>query len=554
MYSAKENINILTSLLRSYGVRHIVACPGSRNAPIVHNFNECPDFICHSVTDERSAGFIALGLTSALSVDDHAEPVAVCVTSGSALLNTLPAVTEATYQHRGIIVISADRPDAWINQLDGQTLPQCGALGQFVGKSVSLPEPSDETQRWHCLRLVCEAMVTWSAPSHPSVHINVPVTEPLFEFTVSELPDIRKVSLEYNAGTVAKAFVAAQRPMLVIGQMDRLAAVSDYLRKIKDNVVVLAEQLSVDFALPVDQLICAMGKDAQKYLPDYVIYIGGHTVSKRLRQFLRLMEDEANVCMVNVEGELEDVTMHATSVLQCQPMEVLEAIWGNISLLKSSEYYGLWGRLKSEICASHKSFDPEYSQLLAVKHFEKGITEKYGNANERPQIFYANSMSVRLAAIYADHYVHCNRGVNGIEGSLSVAAGASMADSRRMTFCIIGDLSFFYDQNALWNTGLGGNFRILLLNNHCGSIFKNLSGLEHSPSRDEYVSAQHGVSAEGICSQNSVIYHRVTDERSLATEILWLLDASPSDRPRLLEVVTDPDKDIEVYKEYYHLL
>ena len=134
MYSSKENINILTSLLIDYGVEHIVVCPGSRNAPIVHNFNESPKFICHPVTDERSAGFYALGMTQRLG-----EPVAVCVTSGTALLNLAPAVAETYYQKQPLVVVSADRPAAWIDQLDGQTLPQPDALGRFVRKAVSLP-------------------------------------------------------------------------------------------------------------------------------------------------------------------------------------------------------------------------------------------------------------------------------------------------------------------------------------------------------------------------------------------------------------------------------
>ena len=135
MYCNKENVNILTALLVAHGVRHAVCCPGSRNAPIVHNLNECPDIQCYPVTDERSAGFYALGMSQALS-----QPVAVCVTSGTALLNLAPAVAEAYYQQRPLVVISADRPPQWIDQLDGQTLPQPDALGRFVRKAVSLPE------------------------------------------------------------------------------------------------------------------------------------------------------------------------------------------------------------------------------------------------------------------------------------------------------------------------------------------------------------------------------------------------------------------------------
>ena len=113
MYSDKDNINILTSIMSRSGIEHIIVCPGSRNAPLVHNFNEHTKFNCHSVTDERSAGFYAIGLSQATE-----RPVAVCVTSGTALLNLAPAVAEACYQHIPLLIISADRPVAWIDQQD----------------------------------------------------------------------------------------------------------------------------------------------------------------------------------------------------------------------------------------------------------------------------------------------------------------------------------------------------------------------------------------------------------------------------------------------------
>ena len=143
MFTDKENINILTSLLVGHGVRDVVVCPGSRNAPLVHNFNEHAGLTCWPVTDERSAGFFALGLSQASDT-----PVALCVTSGTALLNVAPAVAEASYQHRGLVVISADRPAAWIEQLDGQTLPQSGVFGGLVSKSATLPEIHDDSDRF----------------------------------------------------------------------------------------------------------------------------------------------------------------------------------------------------------------------------------------------------------------------------------------------------------------------------------------------------------------------------------------------------------------------
>ncbi len=185
MYSDKKHINTLTSLLVSHGVRHAVVCPGSRNAPIVHNLSECPAIACHPVTDERSAAFCALGMTQRLQ-----QPVVVCVTSGTALLGVLPAVAEAYYQHRPLVVVSADRPPQWIDQQDGQTLPQPDALGRFVCKAVTISEPHDEEQQWHCNRLVNDALLCKDGP----VHINVAISEPLFHFTTPELPRERVIS------------------------------------------------------------------------------------------------------------------------------------------------------------------------------------------------------------------------------------------------------------------------------------------------------------------------------------------------------------------------
>ena len=256
MYSNKENVNILTSLLVAHGIRHAVVCPGSRNAPIVHNLNECPDIQCYPVTDERSAGFYALGMTQYLD-----EPVVVCVTSGTALLNLAPAVAEAYYQHRSLVVVSADRPVQWIDQLDGQTLPQPDALGRFVRRAVSLPEPHDEEERWYCNRLVNEALIVRHAP----VHINVPITEPLFQFTVSELPEERKIELlpadipPHTLSHLVRMFMQSARPMLIAGQ-----PMNPHL----DEAVSLV-------------------KDDESYVPDFVLYIGGSIVSKRLKHFLR---------------------------------------------------------------------------------------------------------------------------------------------------------------------------------------------------------------------------------------------------------------------------
>ena len=558
MYSDKDNVNILTALLVAHGVEKAVVCPGSRNAPIVHNLNECKHIDCFPVTDERSAGFYALGLSLATG-----RPVVVCVTSGSALLNVAPAVAEAFYRHVPLIVVSADRPAAWIGQLDGQTMPQPNALAGFVRKAVSLPEPHDPTERWHCNRLVNEALYLSTCRSGAPVHINVPITEPLFNFNTAELPQERVikrvptvVQTEFPS-VLLDAIQQSNRPMVVIGQMPYNAISDNTIEKLARSMTVIREPLSNGCGVAhFDETICRI-KEAEEYRPDFVLYIGDTIVSKRTRQFLR--QAQAETCLLTADaGVLSDPLMSLTQVVEYCDDRHLNAILMSLAdatnpsadgktastlseaARNRAEFRQLWNDALAEAGRQIADFEPKYSQMAAVKYFE----EQLEDMDYPLHIHYANSTAVRLANIYANHYVWCNRGVNGIEGSLSTAAGFSLVTNDRV-FCIIGDLSFFYDQNALWNTNLKGNLRILLLNNSEGGIFRQLKGLSDSPAAHNYIAAAHTSNAQGICTQNDIGYIKATNTAEMQMGIVALLTREAS-RPMLLEVVTDAETDNQV--------
>lgn len=551
MFGNKENVNILTSLLVEHGVKRAVVCPGSRNAPIVHNLNECGKIKCYPVTDERSAGFYALGMSLA---DDS--PVAVCVTSGTALLNLAPAVTEASYQHHGLIVISADRPSAWIGQLDGQTLNQPDAFGCFVCKSISLPEPHDTIERWHCNRMINEVLMAVVCGGRMSVHINVPISEPLFEFDVKNLPLERKIisirsmfDVRNFEERVLSRMSAAERPMIVLGQINSdIEEIGKALDIIDQRVAVLSEPLSCSTQRLADLAIARMD-DVKEYLPDFLLYVGDTIVSKRLKRFLR-EADIAEVWAVAEDGEIHDTFMCQTGVVEGNPVDAVMAVVsyfekqndGIASL--SAGFAGRWNKCLDEACKRIWSYEPQYSQMAAVREFEISLADMEYTWH----VHYANSNAVRLACIYASHHVWCNRGVNGIEGSLSAAAGFSVATADTV-FCVIGDLSFFYDQNALWNTNLKGNFRIILLNNNCGGIFYSLRGLRESAAFGELVAAHHTTAAKGICAQNDVGYLSAHNMDELRIGLATLLTAETS-RPMLLEVFTDAETDKRVISDF----
>lgn len=533
MYSDKINVNILTSLMVAHGVRTVVVCPGSRNAPLAHNFASCPEMYCVAATDERSAGFYALGLALASE-----RPVAVCVTSGSAMLNLAPAVAEAYYREVPLLVISADRPLAMINQLQGQTLPQAGALGMMVKATMQLPEPHNEVERWHCNRLVNEAMIKMQLHGGGPVHINVPISEPLYNFAVEELPEERKISMaaasadEALLTAIAADFAKARKPLIVVGQMERREwhKAAEAVEKLETRAVVLAEKLSDDSErqLPALDMLVERMANAADYQPDYIIYIGGNMVAKAMRQFLQQTKPRRSI-VVNEAGEVADVMMNATDIVEAKPSEMLRALASAVSSDKgASAWIESWQRLKAEAIEQANVATGNW-QNEAIREFFHAIRGKEMN------VHVANSLSVRMALKYADRYLYVNRGVNGIEGSLSTAAGFSIMSACPVT-CIIGDLSFFYDANALWNQGLCGNFRILLLNNKCGGIFSKFEQLADSPACDSYVMAKHNATAEGVCMQNNVVYRKAQTDEQIREGISWLIDEK-SPRPMLLEVV-----------------
>ncbi len=562
MYSNKENVNILTSLLLEYGVSDAVVCPGSRNAPIVHNLSVCEAIRCRPVTDERSAAFYALGQAIATR-----RPTVVCVTSGSALLNVMPAVAEAAYQHVPLIVISADRPQQWIDQLDGQTIPQSDALGRFVRKAVQLPEPHNDEERWLCRRLVNEAMHLATCRQGAPVHINVPISEPLFEFDTEQLPQlsrfnyIKRAVIKDASMDMPDAFHKAKRPMIVIGQLAHGTVSHETIRSLSEKYVVMSEPLSnpsymtihfdeaIRYIVSDNSSINDDEDDKTAYYPDYVIYVGDTLVSKPARRFLR--NAKAPSCLITPDAaDIHDPLMTLTDIVECDS-DSINALLASLCDAPDTDercrFHDRWQSFLDAYAAHADAYAPEYSQMATVKYFE----EQLADLDIDICVHYANSSAVRLACIYAQHYVWCNRGVNGIEGSLSTAAGFSLA-THDMTVCVIGDLSFFYDQNALWNSNLRGNLRIILLNNRGGGIFRQLPGLSDSPAADDLVMASHENTAQGICTQNDIGYISAKNMDEMQIGVVTLLTRE-SERPMLLEVFTDSNDDVKALEKYFKL-
>jgi len=551
VFTDKNSILQLVALLKEHEVKNVVLCPGSRNSPIVHTLVSHSYFNCHSVTDERSAGFFAMGLAL-----HGGKPAAIVCTSGTALLNIHPAVAEAFYQQIPLIVISADRPQGRIGQMDGQTVPQPHVFGSLVKKSVSLPEGNTEEDILYCNRLINEALLELNHHGKGPVHINVPLAEPLFSFTTPELPEVRVITRyqglniydrDYNQ-LIAK-LNKYNRRLMVVGQMTLIYLFEKKISKlIYKHFAWLTEHLG-NRTVPgmairnFDTLLYTLSEEEKEKLkPELVITYGGHTVSKRLKKFLRTHPPKEH-WHVSLDGEIIDQFGCLTTVIEIDPLEFIEKV-APLMENKPCPYPQVWETLSKNIPAPEFA----YSEMSAIGALIKSLPLSCS-------LHLGNSSPIRYAQLYTlpeEVEVLGNRGTSGIDGSLSTALGYAYT-SDKINFIILGDLSFFYDMNALWNAHIRPNVRILLINNGGGEIFQAIPGFKMPEETQRYVTASHSTSAKGWALERNFQYTAVhnTDELTAALPGFAGLEANS---PMLLEVFTDKAEDIRLLKEYYHQL
>ena len=550
MYSDKKNILQLVALLKAHEIRHVVLCPGSRNTPIIHTLANHPFFTCYSVTDERSAGFFALGL--ALS---NGRPAAVCCTSGTALLNLHPAVAEAFYQQVPLVVISADRPAAWIGQMDGQTLPQPNVFGSLVKSSVDLPEIHTSEEEWYCNRLVNEALLELNHHGKGPVHINVPISEPLFSFSAEELPDVRVITRYQGLNVYDRQYddLIARlngytKRLMVVGQMNLIYLFERKICKLLYKHFAWLTEHTGNQTVPgipvknFDAIIYALPEEEQaKLVPDLLITYGGHVVSKRLKQLLRKHPPKEH-WHVAADGQVTDTFCSLTTVIEMDPFEFLEKI-AYLLENKPCEYPKRWEQLSKQMAEP----DFAFSEMAAIGKVLKALPTD-------AVLHLANSSTVRYAQLFQipdSVEVCCNRGTSGIEGSLSTALGYAWA-SDKLNFVLIGDLSFFYDMNALWCNHLRGNLRIMLLNNGGGEIFQSLPGLKMEARTHRFVTALHQTKAEGWAQERGFDYRAIHTMEELDAALSDFMQADQQGNPKFMEVFTDKAEDVRLLKEYYH--
>lgn len=548
IYPKKPLAQSIIQICLAKGITDIVISPGSRNAPLTIGFASNPDFNCYSIADERCAAFFALGIAQQIK-----RPVAVVCTSGSALLNYYPAVAEAFYSQIPLIVISADRPQSKIDIGDGQTIRQQNVFENHSLYNANLTEEASK-ENDHKINDAIDAAFYQKGP----VHINAPFEEPLYE-TVSELTvdvmvnhfaSLNSMKTLEDLAPFAKIWNQSAKKLILVGANDPDLISNEIIQTLAkdESVVVMTETTSnlhyPDFISNIDTIITPFTEsDFEDFCPEILITFGGMIVSKRIKAFLRKYQPKEH-------WHVDSLRAYDTFGVLTKHFEVNpNTFFGKfLPLTKEvkSDYFAKAAQLK----AFRKEKQQRYLSKIPFSDFLVFDTV-IKSLPKDSQLQISNSSAIRYAQLIETNpsiEVFCNRGTSGIDGSTSTAIGAAVA-SKKPTVFITGDVSFLYDSNALWNAYIPENFKIILINNGGGGIFRILPGHEENPVFNTFFETSHQLTAEHLAKMYGLNYITATDEKSLESGLNQLY--AENNKAGILEIFTPTTENDTILKQFF---
>lgn len=539
--SDKKMVQAFVAACYEAGMETVVCSPGSRNSSLVIAFDEHPEFNCYVIHDERSAAFIGMGMAQ-----ETGKPVGIVCTSGSALLNYYPAVAEAYYQRIPLVVISADRPEKWINQGDGQTIVQRGVYTNHIEAEEQLDEAMTPEE---VRRKVIGAFETISRYSKGPVHFNIALEEPLYntmeiDGVLPEKKNWERVphGLSQHDLDIVKKGLTAEKKMILIGQMPKNPYLQELLKTLADDpsFAILVENtsnlVSMKWIHCIDRTLQGMTAEQEKeFAPDVLITLGGAVVSKRIKAYLRKYKPEMH-WKIGYDFPEMNTYEALTNSFRVSESSFIKTVLDNRGDLITSNFGGKWkqrdfvAQTKAESFLQHAPF----SDLKAIELMLDCIPE-------HAHIHMGNSSIVRYCQLFdpiSSMTYFSNRGTSGIDGSTSTAVGAALAKQDVLHVLLTGDVSFFYDSNALWNNYRIPNLRIILINNGGGGIFNIIKGPRDSKQNTIYFDAKHPFHATHIARAFHVDYFSAGTEEELleAMEAFYTYDKDGG--MKLLEIHT----------------
>lgn len=555
---------MIASLLARNGVSRVVLSPGSRDVPLIVALERHPDIETMVVIDERSAAFIALGMAI-----ESGCPVAMVCTSGSAPLNYGPALAEAYYQHVPLIAITADRPTEWIGQDDSQTIVQPGIFSNYTKGTFDIPvENDDPACMWYINRSVNDAlnMAVDGAPG--PVHINVHFADPLGETAEISEPDdfgsaarcIERLPVPYNVYSFTEALVAQMtssvRILVIVGFMKPDNCLSPVLRELsyRPNFIVMHEAQSClhghgDFITNIDSTLACAGNDS-RLNPDIVISLGGSLTSASLKSYIRCLPDTIEHWSVNRCEKSVDTFGKLTRIISCDEQSLLVSICSRLPECGNEDNTAFKTGWKDASTKAHRLTD---KALTAVPWSDfKVVGTIMSMLPKNWWLHIGNGMAVRYLQCF-DYSnacnVSCNRGVSGIDGSLSTAIGVASARCGDDPVVLIsGDMSMQYDLGALATADMPVNLRIIVINNGGGGIFRFIKTTRGLDELDRCLACRVKLPLAALAPAFGFKYLLATNYAELARSMEML--ACKASCPMILEVVTDGSISAEVFTDY----
>jgi 2-succinyl-5-enolpyruvyl-6-hydroxy-3-cyclohexene-1-carboxylate synthase len=545
----KQHISDVAEICRLKGVSKIVISPGSRSAPLIQAFYHVFGENCLSLVDERSAAYFALGIALYTGT-----PVVLICTSGTAVLNYAPAMAEAYYQGASLLAVTADRPKEWIDQQDNQTLRQSGIYRNYCKGNYDLPQViTSADDLWYAHRTINEAVNLSLASRRGPVHINVPLTDPLY----GDLPDaserlqiIQPVMPELNLrlpDELEQEWKQAQRIMIIHGQDSPGSAVSASLSSLSGDarIIIMAENISNvtgKNTIANSNLVLAQSRNAGPEYPDLILHSGGQVVSKALTGYLR-KADNISCWRLGEDFRLTDTFKLATRHISLPADAVYRSLAGLQPAATSASYRETW--LKAASRSDKRSLGimkkSTFCDLTVFHHVMRNLPAGMILAP-------GNSSIIRYMQLFASDSrlsYFGNRGVSGIDGALSTAAGIAHA-SGKLTLAVAGDLGFLYDSNAMWNNALPSKLRILVINNGGGGIFHILKGPSEHPGFKKFIEANHPVNLEKLAGAYGLNYFGAREPDSLAAQ--WPAFLDDRGRAAVFEVKTDAELSASAFR------
>lgn len=527
----------LAHLCVAAGCRNAIISPGSRNAILTIAFTSNASLKCYSISDERSAAYIALGM----ALESKTPTILIC-TSGTAALNYFPAVAEAFFQEVPLLVLTADRPKEWIHQYDGQTVFQKNVFGKHVLKSFEWPENQNKTE---AESISNEALNLLLNPFTGPVHINLPIAEPFYP---SQIPNLREFwefnRTENKIRPVFKLPTSHTKKLLVVGQQDSSELAEKALEFSKRyGYVLVADGISnVPGAIHFQDIF--LKKENNKHLiPEFLLTVGMSIISKPLKLFLRENKIKEH-WHVQDNPFWIDPFRSITKKIEMDPLVFFDELLNKDGITKndSKDFVKFWELENSQISQGlTRKLKQTYSEIFALHSLLANLTKNV-------RLHVGNSMPVRYLNILhgllpKSHKIYCNRGTSGIDGSLSTALGQALTTEKDIV-AIVGDVSAHYDKNAFWNTYLPKNFKVIILNNGGGVIFGMIDGPRKQESFERFFKTKQPFSFEKIAEGFGLKYMAIKQNFDMDSAAAFLNQPGPL----IVEIFSDYDENIRHYK------